>query len=61
MAKCQQCGKGPQFGNNRPWSNKATRRRWNVNIQKIKVMDDTGKQVSKRLCTSCIKSLYRTA
>ena len=45
MAKCQQCGKGPQFGNNRPWSKKATRRRWNVNIQKVSVLED-GKQVS---------------
>ena len=60
MAKCQKCGKGPQFGNNRPWSNKATRRHWNVNIQKVKVLED-GKSTSQRLCTSCIKSLYRTA
>lgn len=58
MAKCQQCGKGPQFGNNRPWSRKATRRRWDVNIQKVKVMAN-GSYTSKRLCTTCIKSLTK--
>ena len=39
MAKCEGCSKGPQFGNNRPWSKKATRRRWDVNVQKITVME----------------------
>lgn len=58
MAKCQQCGKGPQFGNNRPWSKKATRRQWQVNVQKVKVFEG-GRTVSKRLCTSCIKSLSK--
>ncbi len=58
MAKCERCGKGPRFGNNRPWSKKATRRRWNVNIQKVKVMEN-GRLVSRRLCTSCIKTLTK--
>lgn len=60
MAKCQQCGRGPQFGNNRPWSRKATRRRWNVNVQKVNVMEN-GQSVGKRLCTSCIRTLSKTA
>ncbi|MCY4520210.1 MAG: 50S ribosomal protein L28 [Caldilineaceae bacterium] len=58
MPKCDNCAKGPLYGNNRPWSNKATRRHWHPNIQKIKVMEN-GRKVSKRLCTSCIKSLSR--
>ncbi len=58
MAKCQQCGKGPQFGNNRPWSKKATRRRWDVNVQKINVMDN-GRMTSKRLCSTCAKTLSK--
>ncbi len=60
MAKCQSCGRGPQFGNNRPWSRKATRRRWNINIQKVQVMEGN-KAISKRLCTSCIRTLQKTA
>lgn len=58
MAKCERCGRGPMFGNNRPWSRKATRRQWNVNVQKVQVMED-GKVVSKRLCTSCIRTLQK--
>jgi len=58
MAKCEGCNKGPQFGNNRPWSKKATRRRWDVNVQKITVME-AGKPVAKRLCTACIKTLSK--
>ncbi|MFN3332496.1 MAG: 50S ribosomal protein L28 [Caldilinea sp.] len=58
MAKCQKCGKGPQFGNNRPWSKKATRRSWNVNIQKVTLIEN-GKPVSRRLCTACIKTAVK--
>mgnify|MGYP001189046731 CR=1 FL=1 len=60
MAKCENCGRGTQFGNNRPWSKKATRRQWNINIQKVKVVAGD-KQVSKRLCTTCIRSLTKVA
>jgi large subunit ribosomal protein L28 len=59
MAKCQQCGRGPQFGNNRPWSRKATRRRWEINVQKVSMMEK-GRSVSKRLCTSCIRTLSKS-
>lgn len=60
MAQCQNCGRGPQFGNNRPWSRKATRRRWNVNVQKVNIMEQ-GRVVSKRLCTSCVRTLSKTS
>jgi len=59
MAQCQNCGRGPQFGNNRPWSKKATRRRWNINIQRANVLEN-GQTVSKRLCTSCVRTLSKT-
>ena len=58
MAKCQKCGKGPQFGNNRPWSKKATRHKWKINIQKVKIFEDD-RLVSRRLCTSCIRTLAK--
>jgi large subunit ribosomal protein L28 len=58
MAKCQQCGKAPQFGNNRPWSKKATRRRWEVNVQKVNVVEN-GHVVSKRLCSQCVRTLSK--
>ncbi len=58
MARCQVCGRSPQFGNNRPWSKKATRRKWNLNIQKVKVFEN-GRMVSKRLCTSCLRTMTK--
>lgn len=58
MAKCEQCNRGTQFGNNRPWSKKATRRHWSLNIQKVSVVE-AGKVVRKRLCTSCIRTLTK--
>lgn len=59
MAKCEQCGKGPQFGQNRPFSLKATNRRFNVNVQNVTVLED-GRKRRVRLCTRCIRSLSNT-
>ena len=42
MAKvCHSCGKGPAFGNSRSHSMVATRRRFNPNLQKVRI-DDRG-------------------
>jgi large subunit ribosomal protein L28 len=54
-AKCDLCGKGPQFGNNVSHANNKTRRRWDVNLQPVKAkVDGTSKRM--RVCTSCIKT-----
>ncbi|MDQ3249201.1 MAG: 50S ribosomal protein L28 [Chloroflexota bacterium] len=58
MARCEKCNRGPQYGNSRPWSNKATRRRWDINVQKVTVQEGS-RSVSKRLCTACIKTLAK--
>ena len=54
-AKCDLCGKGPQFGNNVSHANNKTRRRWNVNLQSVRAKIASG---SKRMsvCTGCIKT-----
>ncbi|MEA1986880.1 MAG: 50S ribosomal protein L28 [Candidatus Marinimicrobia bacterium] len=52
---CEVCGKKPIFGNNVSHANNRTRRRWNPNLQKIKVnMNGTIKRI--KVCTDCIKS-----
>jgi large subunit ribosomal protein L28 len=55
MAKCDVCGKGPQFGNNVSHSMRHTKRRWNVNVQHMRLMDGG---VVKRLyiCAKCLKT-----
>jgi large subunit ribosomal protein L28 len=54
-AVCDICDKKPGFGNNRPWSRKITKRRFNPNIQRVRaVVNGTPKRVYA--CTSCIKA-----
>ena len=56
MAKvCHSCGKKPAFGNSRSHSMVATRRRFNPNLQKVKIQDG---QSSRRVyvCARCLKS-----
>ena len=55
MAKCEICGKSPQFGHNVSHSKRRTNRSWLPNIQKVTVVVDG---VSKRLnmCTRCLRT-----
>jgi large subunit ribosomal protein L28 len=54
-AVCEVCDKRPEFGHNVSHSNRRTKRRFNPNIQRVRVM--IGK-TPKRLnvCTSCLKA-----
>jgi large subunit ribosomal protein L28 len=58
MAKCEMCGKGPQFGNNRSFSMRATRRKFSPNLQRVRIASG-GQFVRKTLCTKCIKTLAK--
>ncbi|MCY4086884.1 MAG: 50S ribosomal protein L28 [Actinomycetia bacterium] len=52
---CTICGKGPGFGNNRSHSMVATKRRFNPNLQRVRVwIDDVPRRVY--VCTRCLKS-----
>ena len=53
---CDICDKKPGFGNNRPWSKKATRRRWNPNIQTVRTPAGGGTTKKVNVCTSCLKA-----
>jgi large subunit ribosomal protein L28 len=56
MAKrCDVCGKGPQFGNNVSHANNKTRRRFNPNLQSIRVQMPNGGNGRQKVCTRCIK------
>ncbi|MBK6751779.1 MAG: 50S ribosomal protein L28 [Pyrinomonadaceae bacterium] len=57
MAKrCDVCGKGPQFGNNVSHANNKTRRRFNPNLQSVRVSLPAGGNGRAKVCTRCIKS-----
>ena len=53
---CAVTGKGPLSGNNRSDSLRATRRRWNVNLQKVRVMVD-GKEKTVRMSARAFRTL----
>jgi large subunit ribosomal protein L28 len=54
--KCEVCGKGPQFGNNVSHANNRTRRRFNPNLQPVRVLLPTGAAQRMRVCAKCIKA-----
>ncbi|CAN5721038.1 MAG: 50S ribosomal protein L28 [Thermoleophilaceae bacterium] len=52
---CYSCGKGPAFGNSRSHSMVATRRRFNPNLQKVRIRVD-GAPRREYVCTRCLKA-----
>jgi large subunit ribosomal protein L28 len=58
MAKCEMCGKSPQFGHNVSHSNRKTKRQFKPNIQKMRLLEN-GQLVSKYLCARCIRTLSK--
>ena len=56
MAKvCEVCKRGPMFGNRISHAHNVTKRRWNLNLQKVHaVVGGSPKHI--RVCTSCIRS-----
>ena len=53
--KCEVCGKGQVSGNKVSHSNRHTRRKWNANIQSVRVVSN-GTVRRTKVCTSCIRS-----
>lgn len=53
---CEITGKGPMSGNNRSHSLRATRRKWNPNLQKVTLMVD-GKPTKVRISTRALRTL----
>ena len=54
--KCEICGKGQVSGNNVAHSMRHTRRKWNANIQTVRVVDENGTVRRANVCTRCIRS-----
>ena len=52
---CYVCRKGPAFGNSRSHSMVATRRRFDPNLQKVRI-NDAGRPRRVYVCTRCLKA-----
>ena len=59
LAKCEVCGKGPQFGHNVSHSKRHTNRRFDVNVQKATIVVD-GRKKRVHICSHCLKTLQKT-
>ena len=56
MAKvCRVCRKGPAFGNSRSHSMVATKRRFEPNLQKVRIQEN-GRPMRAYVCTRCLKA-----
>jgi large subunit ribosomal protein L28 len=52
---CFSCGKGPAFGYSRSHSMVASKRRFNPNLQRVRI-DDRGTPRRVYVCTRCLKA-----
>ncbi len=52
---CHVCRKGPSFGHNRSHSMVATKRRFDPNLQRVRI-DDGGTPRRVYVCTRCLKA-----
>ena len=53
--KCEICGKGQVSGNTVSHSNRHSKRKWNANIQTVRINDE-GRIRRANVCTRCIRS-----
>ena len=52
---CEVCGKGPQFGNRISHAHNVTKRRWNVNLQRVRaIVNGAARRIM--VCTACLRS-----
>ena len=58
MAKCDICGKTPQFGHKVSHSMRHTKRQFKVNIQKTTIVEN-GKTRKIKVCTRCLRTLSK--
>lgn len=54
-AVCEVCNKKPHFSMQVSFSHKRSKRRWNPNIQRIRIWENGGARRA-RVCTSCLKA-----
>jgi len=52
---CVSCGKAPAVGNNRSHSNRATKRRFEPNLQRVRIMLD-GHVQTAYVCARCLRA-----
>ncbi|AOG60717.1 50S ribosomal protein L28 [Spiroplasma helicoides] len=52
-------GKGALSGNSRSHAMNANKRKWNLNLQKVQVMDEAGKVMTLRVSARTLRTLKK--
>ncbi len=58
MAKCEVCGKGPQFGHHVSFSKRRVNRQFRPNVAKRTVVVN-GQARKMNVCAQCLKTFYK--
>jgi len=53
--RCEICGRGPHYGNRISHAHNVRRRRWNVNLRRVRALVN-GVRKQLRVCTACLRS-----
>lgn len=53
---CHVCGKGPATGHRVSDARNRSNRRFNPNLQKVRILDADGKKRRVKVCTRCLKA-----
>ncbi|EEX48478.1 MULTISPECIES: 50S ribosomal protein L28 [Jonquetella] len=53
---CDCCGRGPATGNQISHSHRRTRRRWQINLQNVRVDLGAGETRKMKICAHCLRS-----
>jgi large subunit ribosomal protein L28 len=53
---CYVCNKGTTFGNNVSHANNKTRRTWQANLRRVRVLTSDGERKHVRVCTRCLSA-----
>ena len=57
--KDQLTGKGPLSGNKRSHAMNHSKRRWNLNLQNVKIMDNNNKPITVKVWARTLKTLKK--
>lgn len=60
MAKCEVCGKGPQYGHNVSFSKRRTNRQFRPNVVK-RTLVINGQSKRMHVCVQCLKSFHKAS
>lgn len=53
---CYVCSKGTTFGNNVSHANNKTRRTWQANLRRVRILTADGERKHVRVCTRCLSA-----